>query len=261
MARVSYPLILLAASLGSASVGCSAEGLPPEEVGQSELEVKVASGKFLFNNETFQGNGRTCETCHSKKTGTVSPADAQQRLYQDPADLLFLHDGSDDGTGNGTSRMTQYATIRVGIELPSNVTIAGDPQAGSVFLRRGIPTTTNTPALDPVLMLDGRASDLETQANNAIHGHAQSGREPTGEDMRTSSSSARSPTKQGRYCSVHEAPLASTWSPRWRGPGSQAGTRRAPSSRWRSISPGARSCREDVSEPSLMPHAEPPDQR
>ncbi len=183
MTRFSCPLVLLAASLGSASVGCSAEGLPPEEVGQSELEVNAASGPFLFKHETFQGNGRTCETCHSKKTGTVSPADALQRLFHGPADPLFLHDGSDDGAGNGTSRMTQHATIRVEIQLPPNVTIADDPQARSVTLLRGIPTTINTPALDTVLMLDGRAPNLETQADNAIHDHAQPGREPTAQEL------------------------------------------------------------------------------
>jgi cytochrome c peroxidase len=41
-----------------------------------------------------------------------------------------------------------------------------------VVVRRGIPTTLNTPALDPVLMLDGRQSTLELQAGGAIHDHA-----------------------------------------------------------------------------------------
>lgn len=37
------------------------------------------SGKQLFERETFGGNGRTCRTCHSRETGTVSPEDAQHR--------------------------------------------------------------------------------------------------------------------------------------------------------------------------------------
>jgi len=40
-------------------------------------------------------------------------------------------------------------------------------------VRRGIPTTLNTPALDPVLMLDGRQPNLEAQATGAILDHAQ----------------------------------------------------------------------------------------
>ena len=34
------------------------------------------NGKRLFETATFGGNGRTCETCHSHKTGTMSPQDA-----------------------------------------------------------------------------------------------------------------------------------------------------------------------------------------
>ena len=38
---------------------------------------------------------------------------------------------------------------------------------------RGIPSTLNTPALDPTLMLDGRQPSLELQAQGAILDHAQ----------------------------------------------------------------------------------------
>ena len=65
------------------------------------------------------------------------------------------------------------ATILVEIPLPPNVSLADDPNARSVVVRRGIPTTRNTPALDPVLMLDGRDPDLAAQARNAIRNHAQ----------------------------------------------------------------------------------------
>ena len=43
-------------------------------------------------------------------------------------------------------------------------------------VRRGIPTTQNTPALDPVLMLDGRQPSLQDQALGAITDHAQATR-------------------------------------------------------------------------------------
>ncbi|MEP6963196.1 MAG: cytochrome c peroxidase [Acidobacteriota bacterium] len=130
-------------------------------------------GKRLFEQETFGGNGRTCETCHSRATGTVSPEDAQKRFLKHSADPLFLLDGSDDGIGNGASRMLADATVLITIPLPSNVRLADAPAARSVVLRRGIPTTLNTPALDPILMWDGRQPSLEAQAAGAIHDHAQ----------------------------------------------------------------------------------------
>jgi cytochrome c peroxidase len=142
------------------------------------------TGKFLFERETFGGNGRTCLTCHGHQTGTVSPEEAQKRFAADPYDPLFLHDGSDDGLGNGVTRMLSEATVLVEIPLPDNVRLADDPDARSVTVRRGIPTTLNTPALDPVLMLDGREPDLEAQALGAIHAHFQNTEEPSDEDLR-----------------------------------------------------------------------------
>ena len=130
-------------------------------------------GKHLFEKHTFGGNGRTCLTCHSRDTGTVSPQNAAQRFQLDAADPLFAHDGSDDGRGNGVTRMLTSATIRMEIPLPPNVTLADDPAARSVTVFRGIPTTLNTPALDPVLMFDGRQPTLQLQAAGAIRDHAQ----------------------------------------------------------------------------------------
>src|SRR5262245_53245013 len=115
-----------------------------------------SEGKRLFERETFGGNGRQCRTCHGSETGTVSPNDALLRFQRDPSDPLFVHDGSDDGLGNGVTRMLADATILMKIPLPPNVRLQDDPTARTVTLRRGIPTTLNTPALDPVLMLDGR---------------------------------------------------------------------------------------------------------
>jgi cytochrome c peroxidase len=48
---------------------------------------------------------------------------------------------------------------------------------------RGIPTTINTPALDPVLMLDGRQPTLESQAIGAIRDHAQATNFPSGAEL------------------------------------------------------------------------------
>jgi len=138
---------------------------------QAQQADTLREGRRLFDEETFGGNGRTCVTCHSRETGTLSPQDAIQRLMINPQDPLFLHDGSDDGQGNGISRITTDATILITIPLPPNVRLANSDDR-FVVVRRGIPTTLNTPALDPVLMLDGRQPSLEQQAQGAILDHA-----------------------------------------------------------------------------------------
>jgi cytochrome c peroxidase len=102
---------------------------------------------------------------------------------RNPKDPLFVHDGSDDFQGHGVSRMLNDATVLIEIPLPDNVSLADDPSARSVVLRRGIPTTLNAPPLDPVLMLDGRQPSLETQAAGAIHDHAQAVRGPSGKEL------------------------------------------------------------------------------
>lgn len=141
-------------------------------------KARLKEGRRLFDVEKFGGNGRTCRTCHGNRTGTFSPEEALARLIEDPSDALFVHDGLDDGV-TGTTRITQHATVRIEIPLPPDVILADDPARRSVILNRGTPTTLNTPALDPMLMYDTREPNLQRQAFNAIHGHAQNTREPT----------------------------------------------------------------------------------
>jgi hypothetical protein len=165
-------------------IGAMVISLSSHEQQQQQSSVGTPKdGQHLFERETFGGNGRTCLTCHSRDTGTISPQDAQLRFQQDPNDPLFLHDGSDDGRGNGVTRMLADATILVEIPLPPNVRLADDPSATSVILRRGIPTTLNTPALDNVLMLDGRQPTLDAQAHGAILDHAQPTIFPDADDL------------------------------------------------------------------------------
>ena len=124
---------------------------------------RLQEGRRLFDVETFGGNGRTCRTCHSKKTGTFTPEEAVARLAEDPNDPLFLHDGLDDGVA-GTSRITEHATVRIEIPLPPGVVLVDDPSRRSVILNRGTPTTMNTPALDP------HADVRHTRAESAAAG-------------------------------------------------------------------------------------------
>lgn len=184
-------MVIFAAAMSVLSSQAQSEDAASGQVQSGKVESGDAessagdrlSGKRLFERETFGGNGRTCSTCHSPETGTVSPEDAQQRFADDPRDPLFVHDGSDDGKGNGVTRMLADATVLVEVALHPNVRLADDPTARTVTLRRGIPSTLNTPALDPVLMQDGRDPDLQAQARGAISGHAQSTEGPSEEDL------------------------------------------------------------------------------
>ncbi|HUS32840.1 MAG TPA: hypothetical protein VMZ53_30270 [Kofleriaceae bacterium] len=140
-------------------------------------------GRRLFEHETFGGNGRTCRTCHSPANGTLTLTQIAERFAQDPNGPLFRGDGTDDGRGNGTARIRADGTILVSVALPPGVTVLDDPTADRVTLRRGIPSTNNTPALDDVLMYDGRAPDLIEQARGAIHDHAANTVAPTDEQL------------------------------------------------------------------------------
>lgn len=157
-------------------VGCASTiaGSEDETGSISRVESPLKSeGERLFFDETFEGNGRTCGTCHTKATGTLSPAQVEALYDRGPNGPLFQHDGADSPGGSTFDRLRTKATIRIDRPLPPNVSIVGS-SARTVSVFRGIPTTMNTPALDPVLMVDGRAPTLQAQARDAILGHAQS---------------------------------------------------------------------------------------
>ena len=187
-ATLSLASVLVAFLVVLGNVAAASPGLHTEEQALTAdcdptLSMRCASlrqteRRKLFDHETFGSNGRTCRTCHSKKTGTFSPQEARARLLADPTDPLFLHDGLDNGQF-GTGRITEHATVRIAISLPDDVTLADDPQRRTVVFNRGTPSTVNTPALDRLLMYDTREPTLQRQALNAIHGHAQATRAPS----------------------------------------------------------------------------------
>jgi cytochrome c peroxidase len=184
MSRTTYQRIAPLVLTALATVACSsplpslAGTLGETEVG-IELDGTKNHGKKLFEKETFGGNGRTCRTCHSKRTGTLSLADVQRIIAKaKPDDPFLLHDALDDD-GVRTTRVQTHATIRLSIPLPPWLSLADDPGATHVTVFRGIPSTRNTPALDPFLLHDGRAPTLEEQALGAIHDHYQNSVEPT----------------------------------------------------------------------------------
>jgi cytochrome c peroxidase len=142
-------------------------------------ELAKLDGKKLFEKETFGGNGRTCSTCHSRETGTLTLADVQRIIDKRDPDDAFLIDDALDEDGVGTTRVQAHGTIRMRIRLPRGISLADDPGATHVTVFRGIPSTRNTPALDPILLYDGRAATLQEQALDAIHDHARNTIEPT----------------------------------------------------------------------------------
>ncbi len=177
MARTARQLAALGVTMAVAMSGSNTTSLS-KGLGQDELGIEL-DGKKLFDKETFGGNGRTCLTCHSKDTGTLTLADVQRIIEKaDPNDKFLIHDALDED-GVGTTRVQAHATIRLTIPLPPWLSLADDPGARQVTVFRGIPSTRNTPALDPVLLHDGRAPTLQEQARGAILDHYQNTVEPT----------------------------------------------------------------------------------
>ena len=116
-------------------------------------------------------------------TGTLGLADVQRIIDKaDPDDRFLIHDALDDD-GVGTTRVQTHATIALSIPLPPWVSLADEPGATHVTVFRGIPSTMNTPALDPILNHDGRPPTVQEQALGAIHDHYQNTVEPTAAEL------------------------------------------------------------------------------
>jgi hypothetical protein len=150
----------------------------------SLIQISLASpnsGEFLFDKETFAGNGRTCATCHSEKAGTFSIEEAQERFATNPNDALFRALDSDNSDGISYSRLLTTATVRIDVPLAPNVAVVDDESARTVALFRGTPSTRNVTTLQEFLMSDGRekSDNLEHQALSAVRQHAQNAQEPT----------------------------------------------------------------------------------
>jgi len=186
------PLSAVATEPGTATPAALLAESAAEEFFENPFDYLL--GRHLFERETFGGNGRTCLTCHGRETGTVSPQEARRRYARNPRDPLFLADGSDDGLGNGATRMLDSATVLARILLPANVSLTQDPAARSVVVPRGIPSTLNTPTLEPVLMQDGRQPDLIAQARGAIGDHAQARRTPKKRELELIAAFQHTPT-------------------------------------------------------------------
>src|SRR4051794_58124 len=98
------------------------------------------NGQFLFDKETFGGNGRTCQTCHTLKTGTFSIEDVQQRFAKDPNDALFRVLDSDDLDGQTYGRLLNFGTVKIDVPLAPNVRVLEDPDSPTAKVFRATPT-------------------------------------------------------------------------------------------------------------------------
>jgi hypothetical protein len=140
------------------------------------------SGRHLFTRAEFRGNGRTCVTCHSLRTGDITLDHIETRFAENPFDPLFRAIDSDDGTGATYHRLLTHATFRVFVDLPANIRLADDPAATRVALFRSTLPTNNI-ALDPFIMWDGRERDLAHQALSALVTHSEITEQPTAEEL------------------------------------------------------------------------------
>ncbi len=158
----------------------------------------LAAGELLFNEVTFDGNGRTCATCHvSTEGGTVSPDFIEAAFQADPDGPLFVGIDSDDRNGATFDRMRENATFLIDFDLPDGLFICGelpsdcvcvdgqceDSGITSLTLPRAATATLNNPGLETRFMTDGRFSDLQNQALGAVNQHFEPGRQPTPEEL------------------------------------------------------------------------------
>ena len=151
-----------------------AAGTMHAQFGSNDVHI----GRRLFISGEFGGNGRTCVTCHSVRTGDITLEHIQARFARNPLDPLFRAIDSDDGKGTTYNRVLTHATFRVFVDLPANIQLADDPTARHVALFRSTLPTNNI-TLDPFIMWDGRESDLPHQALSALLTHSEIVQQPT----------------------------------------------------------------------------------
>jgi cytochrome c peroxidase len=186
-----------------------------EETWDAEQHATLAStvqGAYLFTQEKFGGNGRTCSTCHTLGTGTLTPSQVQAAWSRNHNDPLFRGVDSDTGDGAAYTKLLKDATFVVGVPLAANVRAANNPSP-MAFLRRRTPSTLDAPRFDPVVMLDGREPNLQSQATHAIFGHAQGTRPPTDKELNSIVDFERvlfSSAKMANYAVTGQAPALPT---------------------------------------------------
>jgi len=96
------------------------------------LEQLVEAGENLFINETFEGNGRTCATCHPPQNNFTIDPDFIASLPAD--DPLFVHENNP-----ALSQLENAVLLRDFAMILANVDGLEDPT--NKFVMRGVPHT------------------------------------------------------------------------------------------------------------------------
>lgn len=165
-------------------------GVHTEDLSAADT-LRAVRGGLLFEAEEFDGNDRTCGTCHRALSNfDLTPQDVQQQFALNRHGPLFRSVDADVEGGNSYSLMRDDGLVRVHVVTAPNVTV--DPGPGVsirpdgryvVALRRATPSVLNA-AVQEHLMWDGReADDLVHQALSAAIDHAQVVHTPSARDL------------------------------------------------------------------------------
>ena len=154
-----------------------ATGTPTTAEASSALR---GTGHALFTSALPGSNGRSCATCHVMDDHTaLSIANVEARLAANPHDPLFDALDADDPTaGELRFEHLRKGLVRVVLPLPANMDVVDihgtvvTPADRTIFVWRGVPSIANTAVAGPY-QLDGRAANLEVQAQAAITAHSQ----------------------------------------------------------------------------------------
>ena len=110
---------------------------PSPQAGKLDIDELVEVGEELFANETFDGNGRTCATCHRFENNFTIDADFIATLPDD--DPLFVAEFVDalNAEKNGGYRFENPKLMRQFGLIVENVD--GHDELASKFVMRGVP--------------------------------------------------------------------------------------------------------------------------
>jgi cytochrome c peroxidase len=169
---------------------CSGRALVADPTGE-QLDVGVETeqqallsasprGRKLFERPFADTNGRSCATCHVLgESTTLLPASVEARLAADPEDPLFNRiDADDPDAETPTYEHLKKGLVRVVLPLPENMDVIDlqgkvvTNEDRTIEVWRGVPTVANTAFTAPY-QLDGRAADLQEQAQGAITAHSE----------------------------------------------------------------------------------------
>ena len=124
--------------------------------GVTDMEALIAKGRDIFFNETFDGNGRTCGSCHPEQNNfTLDPRFIANLARTDPFDPLFVAEFTDALKEN----FEKPELMGFGLILEN---VDGFDDLAKKFVMRGVPhTLAMSTSLEPAPAA-GTASDGTT---------------------------------------------------------------------------------------------------